>query len=223
MGPSHSRRKMVDAVFLASFFLMSVAIVPSGFAETNAGPPWTFTDTSYLTLDHTSGPPGTIVDVQVNIPYYLGATCVPDRTCDSNSWKDLTYLRYAIVWDLYSGDANRPQSWYVIGEGEINSNGILWGESTIPYDAAPGSHTISVVRQGGYNSWRYGDYWTASFWVTGAQQTRYAASAQPTLYSGGPDYGGSGYNETPGFEFFAALGAVIGVVAWKKMRYRELR
>jgi hypothetical protein len=184
MIKKHYRKKARWAVFLLFFFISALTIIPLASA-----------DLDYLvTLDHTGGPPGTIVAFSINIQNYFNTKYPPgDPTITGETWDNYVGKQYNLLWDMSPGESYQPQYWNIIGYASVDSNGVLWGQTTIP-DAVVGHHSISAVYQ--YNDQTYMDSWTTSFTVTND-----AGSGSTT--------GGGG---TPGFEMIVFFCAIIAVL-----------
>ena len=164
--------------------------------------PCSMADLDYLvTLDRTSGPPGTIVQFSINVRTYFDIQ-FPPGTITTDSWQNYVGKRYVLLWDMDGGEDWQPQYWTIIGYASVDSNGVLWGQATIPR-AVAGYHSIAAVYEN--NARSYMSWWQTDFIVT--QGT---GGSTPDYYSGG-------YPE-PGFGFLVVLVAVGATVFWRKNR-----
>jgi hypothetical protein len=113
-----------------------------------------------LFVSPSSGPPGSQVQVRVNIK----------NDVEPEYWSDYYGLNYKVVWNIRHADIFNPNLWGFdnpIGTAVIDYDGYLMGSATIPYDASPGQYYIFAAYPRSSNN-PYHMYWSTTFTVEGS-------------------------------------------------------
>jgi hypothetical protein len=181
-------RVLISVIALIIVLTLGVSVVPGATA-----------DADYLvSLSRTSGPPGSLVGFSISIPEYFDVQLSGSITTDR--WENYIGKRYLLLWDMDGGEEYQPQYWAPIGTADVDSNGLLWGEATIP-NAVPGYHSIAAVYE--HNDQYYMAWWKVQFIVT-------QGSGGSTTGGGGTTGGNGGDDPCAGFlVLLVPMGAVV--------------
>jgi hypothetical protein len=203
MRGNQLKRKKNSILLFIIIISFIIPLLPSSTADLD----------ELVTLSHTSGPPGTIVDFSINIQTYFALKYPPgDETITGDRWENYVGKRYVLLWDMDNGEDWQPQYWDVIGEAWVDSNGVLWGETTIP-NAVAGHHSIAAVYENNYVSGSYMSWWKTPFIVTEGSG---GSSGISGVTTGNDNSGNDG--STPGFEVVAFFCAVVAVCVLLKKK-----